>query len=181
MKNKTNNHLFLLLLLLCTSVLWSQDCTVSLPISGNIEFLESEVFEFVEEESLVFDEENNVFFSSSGDNIVFNYRLLLGRISETNGQTSFFLNEESISFEIDSSMNEFSFSDQELATTNANYRAGPTLDSPSFLIEQGTISGNRIDEQSWDISIDIIITTDFWETPLNIDGIFMAPEETFID
>lgn len=92
----------------------------------------------------------------SGDKLVFEYTYDLEADPEI-PDSQF---KETIIFEIDPTLNEFAYSNQELVDSNTYYRQlcfCPTDDS--ILITNGTISGRKLSERTWEV--DILIDIDF--------------------
>jgi len=94
-----------------------------------------------------------------GSALVFTYK------KETEGEKKVADDEftEIIRFEIEPTLSEFSYSDNELSDLKAVYSISCfcSFDDPlKNTLPQGTISGKKISETQWDISIDVTFYTD---------------------
>ena len=128
--------------------------------STNLRFFENSIVQIPMDDTDFF-----VVTIDSGDNLVFQYQFVVD--SEPNIADSGF--SETILFEIDPSLTEFSFSDNDLLTTNAFYRQICFCDNvESITIESGNISGIRRSSNSWQIDIDVEIDLGFVSGPRNI-------------
>ncbi|WGK64991.1 hypothetical protein [Croceiramulus getboli] len=95
-----------------------------------------------------------VTIAETGDQLVFEY--VLDIPSDPDIADSGF--RESILFEIDASTTTFEVSDEDLLTINPYYRQSCFCETvESVLIQSGTISGTRSDQNSWQIDIDVEI------------------------
>lgn len=104
-----------------------------------------------------------------GDKLVFQYRF----IQPSDPQLPDSGYSESIVFEIDPTLTEFSFSNDQLATINAYFRSVCFCDNTeSIAITVGTISGERVNAESWAINIDVEVILGSNTLSQNIDGIF---------
>ena len=152
MKTKLIFTFFLLILIGC-----SNDDSGE---STNLRFFENSIIQIPRDDTDFF-----VVTIDSGDNLVFQYQLVVE--SEPNIADSGF--SETILFEIDPSLTEFSFSDNDLPTTNAFYRQICFCDNvESITIESGNISGIKRSSNSWQIDIDVEIDLGFVSGPRNI-------------
>lgn len=115
-------------------------------------------FKYFESSTIETQNDPNFFLATieNGNNLVFEYEYVLEADPDI-ADSGF---SETILFEIDPTLNEFTYSNQELVDSNTYYRQlcfCPTDDS--ILITNGTISGRKLTERTWEI--DILIDIDF--------------------
>ncbi len=112
------------------------------------------ILSFTNDSQVAINNQNDLLFafSESGDNLVFEYRFV-GAQRDLVADDEFV---ETILFEIDPQTNSFSLENSELQTINAFYQQFCFCQQAgSIAIDNGTISGAKIDDDSWQISIDI--------------------------
>lgn len=139
-----SNYFFLILILICIGCSDNQD--------------EFYLYKYFQNSTIELPETNNSNTASiiDGNKLVFEYTYELEGDPEI-PDSQF---KEIIIFEIDPSLEEFSYTNQELVDINTYYRQlcfCPTDDS--ILITTGSISGRKLSETTWDI--DILIDIDF--------------------
>lgn len=111
-------------------------------------------FKYFESSSIQTQNDPNFFLASieNGNNLVFEYKYVLEADPDI-ADSGF---SETILFEIDPSLEEFTYRDQELEGINTYYRHICFCESiESILVNSGSISGTKINNNSWNIDINI--------------------------
>ncbi len=106
-----------------------------------------------------------------GTNLVFNYQLV--KEADPNLADSGY--SESILFEVDAAVNEFSYSDEDLQQLNMYYRQICfCVNVESMVVTSGTIQGKRINQDTWQIKLAIAVDYGFASGPVRkeVEGRF---------
>jgi len=117
---------------------------------------ESTTLRFFENSKVVIPDSSGDFFVTigPGENLVFEYFFVAA--SDLDAVDSGF--SETIIFEIDPSVSEFSISDNDLQSLNAYYRASCFCDNTeSREITSGIISGTKLSEKAWNVEVNVNI------------------------
>ncbi|NJB37779.1 hypothetical protein [Croceivirga sp. JEA036] len=89
-----------------------------------------------------------------GSNLMFTYELV--KKADPNLADSGY--SESILFELDAALNEFSYSDEDLQQLNMYYRQICfCVNTESIAITSGTIQGQRVNQDTWEIQLNVEI------------------------
>lgn len=139
-------NLILLAVILCSiSCSTDEDTPTGTP--------ESQEYFYQEDKSISVVAEENFTITSvvDGENLVFTYAFI-------GAQEDFIADDEYsefIRFEIDPSLESFSFANDDLEAITAYFRISCFCDGHSYPITGGTINGTKISDASWDIDIDV--------------------------
>ncbi|MEM8928131.1 MAG: hypothetical protein AAGC45_08000 [Bacteroidota bacterium] len=129
-----------------------------------------ESFDFFENASIVILTSNGTDFPSieNGENLVFDY----GVFSDPEEDVVDDASSTSLFFEIPPTLDAFEYRNEELGEINCYFFLGNSEFSITEGVSEGTISGNRINNSSWEIAIDVAVDT----REINVTGIFNLKE-----
>lgn len=140
---------------------------------------EYSTYHFFNNASIVTNDNPNFFLAliEGGNNLVFEYTYVLEADPEI-ADSGF---SETLIFQIDPTLEEFSFSNNELESLNTYYRQICfCVNSESILLNTGTISGTKVNSNTWNISIDVSIpiSGNPTATPIQLElsGLFSLEE-----
>jgi len=135
----------------------------------------SKEYSFTENSQLTLDaQEPHPFIKIvSGENLVFKYYFQ----KEDNENIADDEYSEAIFFEIDTDLEHFSYTDQDLTSINTYFNKYCfCIREGSTPITKGTIVGNKIDNSTWDIDLDITFINNNESTSRKISGLFIKKE-----
>jgi len=142
-------------------------CSESDDASDNPLTGDTERFQFYTNRSVAVGE-NDFAGISVGSSLVFEYTFT----AEDNPDLADDEYAERILFQVDPELNSFIFTNEELISTNAYFdKFCFCLIEGSIPLEEGTISGERVNNETWNVTIDVAFT-DFEEETRTITGSF---------
>lgn len=128
-------------------------------------------FTFEQNAQIVLQEfdESSIAQTTEGENLVFRYRFI-GENDPDIADEEF---SEDIIFEIDPSLNNFSYANDELAGINTHFTLYCFCGNiGSILITEGLIQGEKNNDSSWSISLDVTFTNNDVVTSRSASGNF---------
>lgn len=126
-----------------------------------------ETFVFFENSSIVLEtyDDSQFAFIRAGENLVFDY----GKFSDPSENIADDESSSRLIFEISPTLDSFEFTNQELNDINCYFYGANSEFTSIAEVNQGSIIGNKIDDNSWEIEINVTVGT----SEIKVDSLFI--------